>query len=587
MASLINDVEHPQLSKEMRGPNANVRPGVYSRTLVEEVKNQVYNVLLTKKRVKIDEKWSLAQKQRVFEQEVRPLLNSSGDYKTHEDLMKSLGNELISDIKENFTKTKSYLIDPSILGGTYLREEDASEENEKKNRKHFEIRSFIDVDNTVTGIQKLTENQSKSIVTLAEYCDVQFAYLQQQLQAIQQILVVMDGQLYQDNVENKKLLLGLSFGDIENKQLTALVAKLVNEVLEQVSRDPPEPLEEKIIPALRPETGHNNSSKALVGVIRGILNDDHGLSEEEMLDMVLSRMQDHLLPSEVPENERDPKANKEIKEAFRILKHATEKTKLPETIKEKSEHLNNFRKARAEPPYSPIEILQIGDSDAKIRATLNEGRPKGNHKIKRRRYDESPMVRAAISRESGLLPATSSNTTKATSNKSKPAPKSAPKIKSGAPDKRRPVKTHKPKKSGQKKGTPSPKPSTSAAAIRALRAAKAVGYRSIDRHQSKRGNVTSGHSTSTPYAPKPCPRSRKISNKRLRSPSTSPDSGRLNNTNNSIASSDSVSSNQNSATNSASNSDDVVRSPGDSSTSEVWFTNDTAAPSTSKRRRRK
>ena len=86
MASLINDVEHPQLSKEMRGPNANVRPGVYSRTLVEEIKNQVYNVLLTKKRVKIDEKWSLAQKQRVFEQEVRPLLNSSGDYKTHEDL---------------------------------------------------------------------------------------------------------------------------------------------------------------------------------------------------------------------------------------------------------------------------------------------------------------------------------------------------------------------------------------------------------------------------------------------------------------------------------------------------------------------
>ena len=583
MASLINDVEHPQLSKEMRGPNANVRPGVYSRTLVEEIKNQVYNVLLTKKRVKIDEDWSLAQKQRVFEQEVRPLLNSSGNYKTHEDLMKNLGNELIKDIKENFTKTKSYLIDPSILGGTYLREEDASEENEKKNRKHFEIRSFIDVDNTVTGIQKLTENQSKTIVTLAEYCDVQFAYLQQQLQAIQQILVVMDGQLYQDNVENKKLLLGLSFGDIENKQLTALVAKLVNEVLEQVSRDPPEPLEEKIIPALRPETGHNNSSRALVGVIRGILNDDHGLSEEEMLDMVLSRMQDHLLPSEAPENGRDPKVSKEIKEAFRILRHATEKTKLPETIKEKSEHLINFRKARAEPPYSPIEILQIGDNDAKIRATLNEGRPKGNHKIKRRRYDESPMVRAAISRESGLLPATSSNTTKATSNK--PKPKSAPKTKSGAPDKRRPVRAHKPKKNGQKKGTPSPKPSTSAAAIRALRAAKAVGYRSVERHQAKKGNVASGLSTSTPSASKPCPRSRKISKKRLRSPSTSPDSGRLNNTDNSMASNDSVSSNQNS--NSASNFDDVVRSPGDSSTSEVWFTNDTAAPSTSKRRRRK
>ena len=67
--------------------------------------------------------------------------------------MKNLGNELIKDIKENFNKTKSYLIDPSILGGTYLREEDASEENEKKNRKHFEIRSFIDVDNTVTGIR--------------------------------------------------------------------------------------------------------------------------------------------------------------------------------------------------------------------------------------------------------------------------------------------------------------------------------------------------------------------------------------------------------------------------------------------------
>ena len=148
MASLINDVEHPQLSKEMRGPNANVRPGVYSRTLVEEIKNQIYNVLLTKKRVKTDEEWSLAQKQRVFEQEVRPLLNSPSDHKTHEDLMKSLSNELISDIKENFTKTKSYLIDPSILGGTYLREE-----NEKKNRKHFEIRSFIDVDNTVTGIR--------------------------------------------------------------------------------------------------------------------------------------------------------------------------------------------------------------------------------------------------------------------------------------------------------------------------------------------------------------------------------------------------------------------------------------------------
>ena len=233
--------------------------------------------------------------------------------------------------------------------------------------------------------------------------------------------------------------------------------------------------------------------------------------------LVLSRMQDHLLPSEAPENERDPKANKEIKEAFRILKHATEKTKLPETIKEKSEHLINFRKARAEPPYSPIEILQIGDSEAKIKATLNEGRPKGNLKNKRRRYDESPMVRAAISRESGLLPTTSSKTTKATSNKAKPAPKSAPKTKSGAPDKRRPGKSHKPKKNSQKKGTPSPKPSISAAAIRALRAARAVGYKSVERHQVKKGNVTSSHSTSTPFTPKPCPRSRKISNKRLRS----------------------------------------------------------------------
>ena len=114
--------------------------------LEKVIKNKVYQTLKLPPVPDLDPKWSNSQKYRVLyrRQDLMP------NRVTRAALEDAFSAEIIAGIINNHEKVASYLIDPSRLGTTYIKEADVAKNDPKKKRKYIEKRNFASLDNLVS-----------------------------------------------------------------------------------------------------------------------------------------------------------------------------------------------------------------------------------------------------------------------------------------------------------------------------------------------------------------------------------------------------------------------------------------------------
>ena len=114
--------------------------------LEKTIKNKVYQTLKLPPVPDLDPKWSNSQKYRVLYRRNDLMPNRV----TRAALEEAFSAEIIAGIINNHEKVASYLIDPSRLGVTFIKEADVAKNDPKKKRKYIEKRNFASLDNLVS-----------------------------------------------------------------------------------------------------------------------------------------------------------------------------------------------------------------------------------------------------------------------------------------------------------------------------------------------------------------------------------------------------------------------------------------------------
>ena len=114
--------------------------------LEKVIKNKVYQTLKLPPVPDLDPKWSNSQKYRVLYRRNDLVPNRV----TRAALEDAFSAEIMAGIISNHEKVASYLIDPSRLGVTYIKEADVAKNDPKKKRKYIEKRNFASLDNLVS-----------------------------------------------------------------------------------------------------------------------------------------------------------------------------------------------------------------------------------------------------------------------------------------------------------------------------------------------------------------------------------------------------------------------------------------------------
>ena len=253
----------------------------------------------------------------------------------------------------------------------------------------------------MTGIQKLVENNSKTTVDMSMFFDIQMKGLRADMLNLQRFLINMDRYLCKELRDIKESILATNIGGLENQQLLAAVGRVLYGEDGEDGDDSREPFEAAVAPYLSSDPHQRAfSSGSMMDVVNRSRNGAGALSDDEILDIITTRLDHFRLPPvpEVPpedEEELDPQEdhNDEFATQIKLMKSTRVKDPFPKTLRDKFNMLEAIKDARMETPFSPIPIQSIEDDQVWADAVSNTGKAKNKSLLKGTRHDPEPLVR--------------------------------------------------------------------------------------------------------------------------------------------------------------------------------------------------
>ena len=189
--------------------------------------------------------------------------------------------------------------------------------------------------------------------------------------------------------------MGININGMENQQLLAAVGRvLYGEDDDETQR---ESFEAAVAPYLSSDPHRRAfSSGAVMDIVNCPRNGLGALSDDEVLDVITTRLDHFRLPPllDEDEDELDPQEahNDDFATQIQLMKSTRVKEPFPKTLRDKFNKLEAIKDARMETPFSPVPIQCIGDDQVWADAISATGKAKNKSLLKGKRHDPEPLV---------------------------------------------------------------------------------------------------------------------------------------------------------------------------------------------------